>query len=460
MSHDVYRFRAREGSFLYDVHSQRFAAVEHGATMATGFMPLFLSRLFGVPTAEWRSLLRETSRRLADASESERAAILSERRPRVSPRAALEVALLAYPSAERFLDLGVEPFALREPFAYQANVPLDRLEARRDGAWETVLQGSAVGGARARLSSSDASRPAAPGVYLTGHSSVLVRGERAGVLFDPVPLSPLVASAPTAVTVAELRASADLVALTHAHFDHYHAPSLLALDRPVVVPHVPRANLACEDMRARLEELGVCVRAAEWGTTLELDELRIHVLPFRGEQFALPRRWPDIRSWGNIYVVEVADTRVLIAADSGFEPTESVLDVVARWCAEHGPIDAVVAQPLGMSVTLGSGDADLAVAALLVPELAPEAFTLLQPSERKTLSALDVPALCRACEARVFVGYGQFRFPRGQHAIAETLTARVREAVTEADLAVDVPSVRIGEGLELPDLSTRVELSS
>lgn len=66
---------APEDGWLYDCHAQRFAPVEHGASMATGFEPLFSSQLFGIPVAEWPRAMAEVQRELRSLPSDARAEV-------------------------------------------------------------------------------------------------------------------------------------------------------------------------------------------------------------------------------------------------------------------------------------------------------------------------------------------------------------------------------------------------
>lgn len=475
---------AMEPPVLYDCHGQQFAPVEHGATMADGFVPLFLAQLFGVEVSQWPATLAGARRALATRTPDERAAWLKAHEPCRSARAAAEMALLAYPSAERFVERRRDawaPFRLRDAFLYQPNVPLTRIEvagprgrhrhAFEDAAsWHDVLATAAAGTLEdgddrpaARMlrdagmlcEADPAPRPPPPGLVATGHSSFLVRGRRTGLLVDPVPLAPL-AARPGSLSVQRLRASADAVALTHGHFDHYHVPSLLAAgDGSVIVPPVPRATIVCEDLEARLRGLGLPdVRAPQWGETVERGDIRLHVLPFRGEQFLTSEEWPDARNWGHCYVAEVEGVRVLLAVDAGFERDRSVFDVVDEWVQRHGPVDVVAAQSIALQTSFGQGDPDLQITALTCAHRATEALALQAPDRRVTLAVDDLLPLCRIAGARWFVPYGQFRFDAGAPAVDPGLTARIR-AQLEPD--VRVVDLAVGEGLAFDPLGGRID---
>jgi hypothetical protein len=211
---------------------------------------------------------------------------------------------------------------------------------------------------------------------------------------------------------------------------------------------VPRATLVCEDLRARLVSLGLPVRALGWGERVGVGDLDVHVLPFIGEQFLTSEEHPELRNWGNLYVVEGPHQRVLVAADGGFEPGRSVFDAVREHVARHGPVDVLAAQAIGLRTTFGGGDPDLQLTALTCPHRAPEAFELLTVERRVTMNAGDVAALAVLSGAKHVLLHGQFSFARGAPCVVPSLVSDVRRALCALGREdVLVPSLRNGEGI-------------
>jgi L-ascorbate metabolism protein UlaG (beta-lactamase superfamily) len=491
------RFRLQRGTFLYDCHAGEFARTEDGEDFALGFVPFYHSVLFGVTPGAWQLYFAEHVEHIAALPPPERDAYISSLAPKRSMDTAARLAFFAFPQVERFVRIvaGPEgPFVLRDEFLFPGNPPLGGLEGRAPNAsaWTSLLPEGAlatgsgrasVGRAIARLTRGDLdpdeltddavgarfvaaataagliapsepSPPIAaprPGVYLVGHSALLIRGERTGLLIDPISGS-RIACTPGAFAIAELRGLVDVVALTHGHFDHYHVPTLLAVgDVPILVPAVGRASIVCEDLAARLSSFGLAdVRAPGWGSRLSVGEITIHVLPFYGEQFLTSERYPEARNWGSCYVIEVAGRRVLVAADAGFEPGRSVIALAETWCAANGPIDVVAAQSIALYNSFGTGDADLQITGLTCSNRATEAFALARPEARITLGVEDIPVLCTATGARRFVPYGQFQFTRGQPACNPRLTARLAQALRAAGGdETKLCALEIGQGLSL-----------
>ena len=448
------RFRAQPEGFLYDVHGGAFARLDRGVSIVEGFVPIWLSRLFGVRVVEWRAFLRRSLAELEALPPSERDAYVAAHAPVMDATRAVETALLVYPEAERFFRLTHDetaPYVLRDEHLHQPNLALTAFEERDDTGWTPLVEGEIDAHAirELLLAETAASRTAvvpSPGVYLLGHSGLLIRGAAGGLLVDPVPWSDL-AVGPRSVDLPSLRAAASAVAITHSHFDHYHLPSLLGLsDVPLIVPRVPRATVVCEDMEARLRSCGATdVRAPAWGDRLALDGLTLHALPFWGEQFLTPTRYAEARSWGNTYLVECDGARILIVADGGHEPGHSVLEVAAS----VAPVDLVITQAIALRTTFGDGDPDVQLTALTCARDARRALELLRPEARVTLGEEDLAPLCRAAGARRLLLYGQFSWERDAPSVEPALVARVRARLATAAPEVQLFAPAVGEGISL-----------
>lgn len=445
---------------LYDVHSGRFADVGRSLTATTGFIPLFLSRLFGIPAAQWQEFVVKSTAEMESMSATERDAYVRAHLPVTTPSKAAAMAFFVFPDAERYLatEAGPQgPYLLKDEYLFQPNVPLVAFDVRQSHDWKPVLPSEeplssearsairnvllrvagtseehriarALEEARALPSARDIDLRS-PGVYLTGHSSVFVKGSKSGVLIDPIYSSWLHSEG--GISAIDLHQSVDAVMLTHSHFDHYHLPTLLQFsDRPMVVPAVPRASLVCEQIAQRLKEFHVPdVRSPQWHTSFEVGEFKIHVLPFYGEQFLTSELYPEARSWGNSYVIERDDFRVFIAADSGFEPDRSVIPMIADWVSANGPIDVVLAQSLGLRVCFGEGDPDVQITALACSRKAVDAVEMLRPEHRITLSVSDLPELCSAARARNLVLYGHFQTDVGSPGVRPDLLKAAQSAM-------------------------------
>jgi len=139
--------------------------------------------------------------------------------------------------------------------------------------------------------------------------------------------------------------SPDAVFLTHSHFDHYDPGALLRLgsDTPIYVPAVSRESVLAIDMAARLKELGFrAVREVEEWSEVRIGAMRVHVLPFYGEQPTVAERLhPEVRNQGVTYLVEAAGRRLAVLADTGRDGSGDVRDLAAVARARFGAADTV-----------------------------------------------------------------------------------------------------------------------
>ncbi len=114
----------------------------------------------------------------------------------------------------------------------------------------------------------------------------------------------------------------DAILISHFHEDHFFLSTLLMfpLDTPIIVPKVPRSTIICADMMELLRNCGFRnVSAVDWySEPLRFGDIEIQVLPFYGEQ---PLRFdasahPDLRNWGNTYVIRAPDFSSWFLIDS------------------------------------------------------------------------------------------------------------------------------------------------
>lgn len=182
--------------------------------------------------------------------------------------------------------------------------------------------------------------PNEPGIVRLGHACLLVRSRTTSVLIDPIDTSGMPGFDETRLSLGPI----DAILITHAHSDHFHLPSILwhagHAEVPVVVPGNSVPNLLTHvSFGTQLRAVGQRVIEARWDTTLEIGDLTIDVLPFRGEQptvdvDAIPE---PIRNWGNVYRIETEEGSVCVLCDSGQDPSGSVQDVLASSVAHRGP---------------------------------------------------------------------------------------------------------------------------
>ena len=171
-----------------------------------------------------------------------------------------------------------------------------------------------------------------------GHSTVLLEFDGVRVLTDPVfgeRASPLSYAGPrrfhkTPITIDELP-PIDLIVLSHDHYDHLCATSVVALAKrgtPIVT---------ALGVGARLEALGVpedLITELDWGESHSVPGLLVHATPaqhFSGRGFGDRNR----TLWAS-WVIEGARHKVFFSGDTGL--TEQFREIAAM----YGPFSLVM----------------------------------------------------------------------------------------------------------------------
>jgi len=178
-----------------------------------------------------------------------------------------------------------------------------------------------------------------------GHATVLLRSARATILVDPF-LLPRKEGFPIGyqpLTHGDF--APDAILVTHSHQDHFHVDSLLRLgrDTPIFVPEVPRESALAVDMVYRLKELGFSrAQPLRWHEETTIGDFRIFGLPLYGEQpttEAVPS--PDVRNFGNNYVIETDGRRYALIADAGRDHLGDVRSLATAAFERYGPVDVL-----------------------------------------------------------------------------------------------------------------------
>lgn len=189
----------------------------------------------------------------------------------------------------------------------------------------------------------------APGLYRLQHATLFFRSATTGLLVDPHFASSYEPSLKSQTfSYGDVGHLTDAILISHSHLDHFHLPTLLMFPRstPIFVPKVPRNTILALDMAALLKQAGFTdVRALDWyAPESNVGDFKINVLPFYGEQPLLRERpaSPDVRNWGNTYLVESPRFRSWVLIDSGADAAGSMIEVAERIRARFGPIDLVL----------------------------------------------------------------------------------------------------------------------
>lgn len=300
----------------------------------------------------------------------------------------------------------------------------------------------------------------APGVFRLQHASLLYRSNTTGVLVDPHLHSNYgIPSLKEDITRAKLEGLVDAILISHSHYDHWHYPTLMMFpaDIPIIVPKVPQGTITCEDMEARLKSLGFeNVIAVDWyAETIKVGDIDIHVLPFYGEQPLVPEydrpKYPELRNWGNTYLLRTENYTSWFLIDAGSEPTGSMREVAEYVKQKFGNVDQIISnfQPLSynsIGTDLSSWGIDIVANLLSNPQI----FSVTNKQEGgyvSTLGPQGVAELCAVVEAKSCLPYAHSWAELGSYASCdEALIQQTQDELKKQSCHTQVIPWRIGDG--------------
>lgn len=247
-----------------------------------------------------------------------------------------------------------------------------------------------------------------PGVYRLQHAGLLYRTETTGILVDPQLHSNYgLTDIRQDITRAMLEGWVDGILISHSHYDHWHCPTLMMFPRniPIFVPKVPRNSITCEDMESKLNSLGFeNVIAVDWYSDgIFVGDIEVNVLPFYGEQPVNPQynqpKHPDLRNWGNTYLLRTKHYSSWFLIDSGDDPMGTTAQV-AEYVKQHfGGVDWVLSnfQPLSYN-SIGTDIYSWGIDIVGTLMSNPQMFSVMNKAEGYHLSTLGPKGVAKVCQ--------------------------------------------------------------
>ncbi|MBE7385619.1 MAG: MBL fold metallo-hydrolase [Leptolyngbya sp. SIO1E4] len=302
--------------------------------------------------------------------------------------------------------------------------------------------------------------PQEPGVFRLQHAALLFRSHTTGLLVDPHLHSNYgIPGLQQDITRAMLEGYVDGILISHNHYDHWHLPTLMqfAPDIPIIVPKVPRASITCDDMAARLRELGFeQVIAVDWDSEpITIGDMKVHVLPFYGEQPLVPLydtpKHPDLRNWGNTYLVETEDYTAWFLIDAGTDPMGAMTEVAERVQQTFGSLDMVLSnfQPLSFN-SIGADLSGWGLDILGTMLSNPQIFATIGKEDGSYLSTLGptgVAEICQLVNAKACLPYAHSWAELGHYTEHDTGLLKATQAeLTQRGCKTQLIPWRIGDG--------------
>lgn len=305
--------------------------------------------------------------------------------------------------------------------------------------------------------------PQTPGIFRLQHASLLYKTKTTGILVDPHLHSDYgIPELKNDITRAQLEGSVDAILISHSHYDHWHYPTLMMFspETLIIVPKVPRGTIVCEDMEARLRGLGFNnVVAVDWNAEpIVIGDMEIHVLPFYGEQPLVPEynqlKHPDLRNWGNTYLIKTPYYSSWFLIDAGNDPLGSMIEVAEEVKQKFGRVDSVVSnfQPLSYnSIGTNLSDWGIDIVGNLLSN--PQIFAVTNKTEGEHLATLGpkgVAEICAIVEAKSCLPYADSWAEIGEPGIHdEELIKQVVQELKNLQCDTQVISWKIGDGYQL-----------
>jgi len=307
-----------------------------------------------------------------------------------------------------------------------------------------------------------------PGVVRLQHASLLYRTKTTGVLVDPHLHSNYgIPSLKKDITRAQLEGLVDAILISHSHYDHWHCPTLMMFpaDIPIIVPKVPQGTITCEDMEARLKSLGFeNVIAVDWyADPIIFGDIEIHVLPFYGEQPLVPEydrpKYPELRNWGNTYLIRTEYYTSWFLIDAGNEPTASMVEVAEYVKQKFADVDQIISnfQPLSynsIGTDLSSWGIDIVGNLISNPQI----FSVTNQQEGEyiaTLGPKGVAEICAIVGAKFCLPYAHSWAELGTYTTNdERLMVQTQEELNKLGCSTKVIPWRIGDGSVSQDNQT------
>jgi hypothetical protein len=307
-----------------------------------------------------------------------------------------------------------------------------------------------------------------PGVYRLQHATLLYRTATTGILVDPQFHSDYgVPNLKHDISRAMLEGLVDGILISHSHYDHWNYSSLMMFspDTPIIVPAVPRGSITCEDMAARLRSLGFRhVFAPEWNSDpIQIGDIEVYPLPFYGEQPLVPEfnepKHPDLRNWGNTYVLRTPYYSSWFLIDAGTDPMGSMTQVAETVQQRFGSIDWVLSnfQPLSynsIGTDLASWGVDIIGNLLSNPQI----FSVTNKDEGYHLATLGpkgVAEICAIVKAKACLPYAHSWAEVGSQTEHDpSLVQAVMTELATLGCTAQVIPWRIGDGYVLQGSQT------